>query len=333
MISYQEASKRALNTHQVGHLSNSSVSRMSECYNKWYLGKFYNTPNINMSGGQIFHSLKEHVQKDIMTKAVEGVEITDAAMYADRYAVAKKEILAVVDIPDLITRFAYEEYDNIMNNPSEILTDLRAFKRDFMERKDLVIENFTLDHLDSMVCTPALGVEFAVTWIDDVSGVKDAPPYLGYVDELWYDHTTDTYVICDLKSHWRAPTVTGPIGASTLFQAWLYAKALLQMGKIPPDRRIIFEVKRVVCKFGKKKSEISAYNHFFTKNGEPLNLNDSALDEKMYNKIRNVARKLELGIKDYAGSAYGCNSCDYVGKCDKAILPEWSDQKVEEETT
>lgn len=331
MSDYKKAAGKALERYGIGHLSNSSVRNLSECYNKWYLGRFYNTPNINMSGGQIFHSLKEHVQNKIMNKAVEGVEITDMVQYSERYAVAKDEIMATVDIPDLINRFWQEEYDNILNNPNEVIPDIRKFRAEFAERRDLILANFTLGHLDTMVSTPALGVEMAVTWVDTVSGIEDAPPYLGYVDELWYSQDHDAYVVSDLKSHFKAPTVTGPIGESTLFQAWLYAKALLQMKEIPKDRRIIFEAKRVVCSFGKKKQEIKAYNHFFTRNGEPLNLNDPELDAGMYNKIIVAAKKIQYDIREYAGSSYGCKSCDYVGVCDRAVIPEWSDQKEEED--
>lgn len=329
MDSYKSAARKALLRHGVGHLSNSSVKNLSECYNKWYLNKFYNTPNINMSGGQIFHSLKEHVQKLIMHKAIEGVEITDMVQYSERYADAKEEILAKVDIPDLIDRFWLEEYENILHNANEVLPDLREFKAKFTERKHLIMRHFTLGHLDTIVNTPAIGVELAVTWVDNVSGVEDAPPYLGYVDELWYSQDHDAYVISDLKSHFKAPTVTGPIGADTLFQAWIYAKALLQMKEIPADRKVIFEAKRVVCSFGKKKQEIKAYSHFFTRNGEPVNLNDPELDARMYNKIVVAARKIEHDIKEYAGSSYGCKSCEYVGVCDKSVIPEWSDQKDE----
>lgn len=328
-MDYKEAGKKAFQAYGLGHLSKSTVSNLEECHAKWALGKIYAWGNLKTASGQLFHSVKEKVQKEIMAVAMEGTHLTDGAMYAQRYAEALEKVMSTVDVPDLFTQAAYDEYNSMLDSASQVLCNLRTFKRDLLALKDKIVDNFGLEHLRKLVSTPALAVEKAVVWVDDLSGVPDAPPYLGYIDEMWFDYINNWYVICDLKSHAKAPDMKGPLGADVMFQAWLYAISLVQMGIIPPDRKIVFQAKRIIRKFGKKSSEILVYDHYLTDaTGQPLNILD--LTPKMASKIKSSAERLRAGIKSYAHSSYGCRSCDFVKVCEHSIVPRWSDQKEEE---
>lgn len=313
---YKQRGKASLKAYGVHHLSSSSVAHsLMDCSKKFVFKGLYTTPKVTLIMGTVFHEIVEDISHGIF-KICPG--ITNGTMDLDEisnvYPDARDRVLSNYALDFHILNKAELKYEEEVNSTRQLLMEgsLSQFRSELMNVAETASKSVTLDDIKQLMEYPVLFSEFKIYYFPPEGII----PYIGFIDQIIIKD--GQLVIGDLKTGFsKSPYIWS--SWTTLFQLWLYSKALKQMGILDkvPETEIVRMI--VNTKTNIKKGKYEVIHERKTVN------NIEQYDEQFNNVIKMAENMIKHNIDLCGTPTFGCKACDYFSVCDSFIVPEWKD--------
>lgn len=318
---YRSKGEAAYKKYGVHHLSKSSVDNLLDCSEKFVLKSRFYSPGKALILGSALHEIQEDISSQVSSAIMGsfGKRFT-LSKYETLYPETLEDVLSDFDLAALFMKEVTYALKEVRESGKEVVLPVpyHEFKADIYGTAETITKSLRKDHLRDMLKYPVLNCEMRTVYLSDTLEI----PYDGYLDLLVIDK--GKLRVEDLKTTFSRNNYIWD-SLLSVFQLWLYAQSLVQMGycaKLPRGgiTRLVIDTKPRA----KVKPSV------FDVTVERKILDDLSVYDRRFRKLlSNMEEYVKAGVAFSSMPTYGCKKCGYEKVCTKKYYPDWKVQAEE----
>jgi len=319
---FSDAASASYRKYGVHHLSKSSVEGFLECTEKFRLKNRYFAPGRALVLGGAVHEVQEKITQGVIDMVMaDNRNDMSIEEYSNAYGEYLDEVIENTSIPSVIINSVMYKLDEILDSNKELLLpgSFTDFQSEVLTYTEVLAKSVEKDHFRQIMKYPVLRCELRTHFIPEGLDI----PYDGYIDTMVADGPNIRFE--DLKTTFSKNQFVWQ-SLHTLFQMWLYAKAMKQMGYINFSPEV--GVTRAVIDTKPKSKNMP--DKFEITVERKVVKDIMVYDQYFMTMLRSVENMIKTGVEICGSPKFGCKKCGFYPVCSKRYRNVWIDREEED---